>query len=61
MSHQVQWIPVWMLILQALVTTCNINGVVTAEVFVKDLKLLVQGDPREPDIFKINSTQLFFK
>ena len=21
----------------------------------------VQGDPREPDIFKINSTQLFFK
>ena len=20
----------------------------------------VQGDPREPDIFKINSTQLFF-
>jgi len=21
----------------------------------------IQGDPREPDIFKINSTQLFFK
>ena len=23
--------------------------------------LIIQGDPREPDIFKINSTQLFFK
>jgi len=22
---------------------------------------IIQGDPREPDIFKINSTQLFFK
>jgi len=22
---------------------------------------VIQGDPREPDIFKINSTQLFFK
>jgi len=22
---------------------------------------LVQGDPQEPDIFKINNTQLFFK
>jgi len=25
------------------------------------LFLLVQGDPREPDIFKINNTQLFFQ
>jgi len=22
---------------------------------------VIQGDPREPDTFKINSTQLFFK
>jgi len=22
---------------------------------------IVQGDPREPDIYKINSNQLFFK
>ena len=21
----------------------------------------IQGDPRQPDVFKINSTQLFFK
>jgi len=25
------------------------------------LPTVLQGDPREPDIFKINSTQLFFK
>ena len=25
------------------------------------MSFLVQGDPWEPDIFKINSTQLFFK
>jgi hypothetical protein len=30
----------------------NINHLVT---------IYIQGDPREPDIFKINSTQLFFQ
>ena len=28
---------------------------------VGTLQCLIQDDPREPDIFKINSTQLFFK
>jgi hypothetical protein len=34
--------PVLMFVSQALVTTFDTNGVVTSEVFVKDLKLLVQ-------------------
>jgi len=28
---------------------------------LNEIKLDIQGDPQEPDILKINSTQLFFK
>ena len=39
----------------------NLSGKIVIKNAQKSGYINVQGDPREPDIFKINSTQLFFK
>lgn len=36
------------------------NGLLR-HILINVIKKYIQGDPREPDVFKINNTQLFFK
>jgi len=38
-----------------------VDSVVNSSLIISCFVQEIQGDPREPDLFKINTTQLFFK